>query len=75
MQGSIISKKAAEQLDVLVLDVKFGIGAFMKEKSEATRLAKQMVGMLLTLLLKILQKWDSSEIHAPKQNINFNIQE
>ena len=27
LQGSIISKKAAEQLDVLVLDVKFGIGA------------------------------------------------
>ena len=43
-------------MDVLVLDVKFGIGAFMKEKSETTRLAKQMVGMLLTLLLKILQK-------------------
>ena len=56
LQGSIISKKAAEQLDVLVLDVKFGIGAFMKERSEATRLAKQMVGMLLTLLLKIFQK-------------------
>ena len=43
-------------MDVLVLDVKFGIGAFMKERSEASRLATQMVGMLLTLLLKSLQK-------------------
>ncbi|XP_022292984.2 thymidine phosphorylase-like [Crassostrea virginica] len=41
--GSIISKKAAEQLDVLVLDIKFGIGAFMKEKRRAKALAEKMV--------------------------------
>ena len=47
LQGSIISKKAAEQLDVLVLDIKFGIGAFMKEKSRAKALAEKMVGINL----------------------------
>nr|XP_022292983.1 thymidine phosphorylase-like isoform X2 [Crassostrea virginica] len=41
--GSIISKKAAEKLDALVLDVKFGVGAFMKERSEAIALAEKMV--------------------------------
>ena len=46
-KGSIISKKAAEKLDALVLDVKFGVGAFMKERSEAIALAKKMVGVRL----------------------------
>ena len=42
--ASIISKKAAEGLGSLVLDVKCGSAAFMKTQSDAEALAKSMVG-------------------------------
>ncbi len=42
--ASIISKKAAEGLGSLVLDVKCGSAAFMKTASDAEALAKSMVG-------------------------------
>ena len=42
--ASIISKKAAEGLGSLILDVKCGSAAFMKTKSDAEELAKSMVG-------------------------------
>ncbi len=43
--GSILAKKLAEGIDVLVLDVKFGRGAFMKEKAQARELAQALVSV------------------------------
>lgn len=40
--ASIMSKKLAESLDRLVLDVKFGSGAFMKTRDEAVSLATSL---------------------------------
>ncbi|MDB6149181.1 MAG: thymidine phosphorylase [Chthoniobacter sp.] len=41
--ASIMSKKLAESLDRLVLDVKFGSGAFMQTRSDAESLAASLV--------------------------------
>jgi pyrimidine-nucleoside phosphorylase len=43
ISSSIMSKKLAEDLDGLVLDVKVGRGAFMKDTDAAHRLAETMV--------------------------------
>jgi pyrimidine-nucleoside phosphorylase len=43
--ASILSKKLAESLDALVLDVKFGCAAFMQTKTDARKLAKAMVAL------------------------------
>lgn len=45
ISSSIMSKKLAEDLDGLLLDVKVGSGAFMKSEAEATKLARTMVGI------------------------------
>lgn len=41
--GSIMSKKLAEGIDGLVLDIKTGSGAFMKEFKDAKALAKSLI--------------------------------
>jgi pyrimidine-nucleoside phosphorylase len=54
--ASIMSKKLAENLDRLVLDVKFGSGAFMKTRTEAKQLAASMtsVGELMNVKMSHL---------------------
>ena len=45
ISASIMSKKLAEDLDGLVLDVKFGSGAFMKSLEQARELALSLQGI------------------------------
>jgi thymidine phosphorylase len=43
--ASILSKKLAERLDALILDVKFGAAAFMSTRPQARELARAMVAL------------------------------
>lgn len=51
--ASILSKKVAEGISGLVLDIKVGSGAFMKTQKEAERLAKWLVNVGTELGLKV----------------------
>ena len=60
--ASIVSKKAAEGLNALVLDVKCGKAAFMKTEQDALALAKSMVGAAKGLGIKtVAQITDMNE--------------
>lgn len=50
--GSIVSKKAIEDLDALILDVKVGRAAFMKNQQDAELLADYMIQIARKLGLK-----------------------
>lgn len=50
--SSIMSKKLAEGLDALVLDVKFGSGAFMVAKERGEALARAMLGLAKSMGVK-----------------------
>ncbi len=50
--SSIMSKKLAEDLDALVLDVKYGSGAFLPDPQDGERLARTMLGIARSCGLK-----------------------
>ncbi|MDR0730430.1 MAG: thymidine phosphorylase, partial [Treponema sp.] len=52
--ASILSKKKAEGAEALVLDVKYGSGAFMQDPVEAERLARSLVDTGAALELRII---------------------
>ena len=52
--ASILSKKAAEGTEALVLDVKYGSGAFMKEAARGEELARSLVDTGTALGLKVI---------------------
>ncbi len=52
--ASIMSKKLAEGIDGLVLDVKTGSGAFMKKKSGAVALAQSLIGTAKNFNKKVM---------------------
>src|SRR5690606_23533367 len=60
--SSILSKKLAEGIDALVLDVKAGAGAFMKDEASARMLAECLVrvgcgaGLRMTALLTRMEE-------------------
>ncbi len=72
--ASILSKKLAEGIDGLVLDVKFGNGAFMREFEDAKKLAQMLVSAsramgkntvaLLTNMNQPLGRWVGNAVET-----------
>ena len=59
--ASIMSKKIAEGIDGLVLDVKFGSGAFMKNSAQAKDLARALMAIAKSYNKKIVSVISSME--------------
>jgi pyrimidine-nucleoside phosphorylase len=59
--ASILSKKLAEGIDGLVLDVKVGSGAFMKTQEKATELAQTMVAICAGMNKKVVARLTSMQ--------------
>ena len=61
ISSSIMSKKLAEGLDGLVLDVKYGSGAFMRDPKNAYNLAKTMVDIATQMNTKAVARLTSMD--------------
>jgi pyrimidine-nucleoside phosphorylase len=59
--SSIMSKKLAEGIDALVLDVKVGSGAFMKKREDAVALARTMVDIGMAMNKRVVARLTSME--------------
>jgi pyrimidine-nucleoside phosphorylase len=59
--ASIMSKKLAESLDRLVLDVKYGSGAFMKTREQAIVLADAMVAVGVEMGVEVSTELNSMQ--------------
>ena len=66
--GSIMSKKLAEGIDALVLDVKTGSGAFMKSLKDAETLAKSLINTAKAFNKKVV-----AYITDMNQPLGYNI--
>ena len=66
--ASVISKKIASGADIIVLDVKYGSGAFIKTKEEAEELATLMIAIAKRLNRKV-----SAVITSMEQPLGNNI--
>jgi pyrimidine-nucleoside phosphorylase len=66
--ASILSKKLAEGIDVLVLDVKYGRGAFMKDKARARELA-----VVLTSVSRSMGKPARAVLTAMDEPLGFTV--
>lgn len=66
--SSVISKKIASGADIIVLDVKYGSGAFIKTKEEAEELATLMIDIAKQLNRKV-----SAVITSMEQPLGQNI--
>jgi pyrimidine-nucleoside phosphorylase len=60
--ASILSKKYAEGIDALVLDVKFGSGAFMKRYNDSKKLATALVKTANSLGIKTIAVLSNMEV-------------
>jgi pyrimidine-nucleoside phosphorylase len=72
ISSSIMSKKLAEDLDGLVLDVKVGLGAFMKTRERARELAETMVGISKAYEVKAVALLTAMEEPLGKEVGNAN---